>query len=304
MFLPDPFNLTRKVTKLIYKPDWLHSHASYPTPFQLDSHRISLFFSARDQGNRSHIGVMDMLDGEIISQPRLVLAPGEPGDFDQNGLTPACVIDVEGDLWLYYLGWQVKKEVPFQNQVGLAICKKGENSFQKHPAGPLLGINDMDHLSLSYPFVLREQDGFKMWYGSHLSWEADGFPMKHVIKYAHSEDGIHWQREGHICLDVTKNDYAFARPWVIPKEEGYEMYYCFRGASYQIGYAISADGLRWERKDHLLELGEMPGWAKQMQCYPSIATIHHQKVLFFNGNQYGQTGIGMMSKFGNEQMSR
>lgn len=304
MFRPDLFNSIRKVIKLIYKPDWLHSHASYPTPLQLDAHRISLFFSARDQLNRSHIGAMDMLDGEIISQPRLVLSPGGQGDFDQNGVTPACVIDVDGDLWLYYLGWQVKKKVPFQNQIGLAICKKGENSFHKQQYGPLMGINDIDHLSLSYPFVLRENEGFKMWYGSHLSWAADGFPMKHVIKYAHSKDGIHWQREGLICLDVEKEDYAFARPWVLATNKGYEMYYCFRGSSYQLGYAISEDGLHWERKDHLLDLGKMPDWTSAMQCYPAIGSINHKKVLFFNGNQYGKTGIGMISKLGNGEISR
>lgn len=284
------------MTRLIYKPNWLHSHATLPTPWQLDENRVRLFFSSRDAENRSHIGFVDMEAGEVVSEAKEVLSPGLIGSFDHHGVSPCCVLEVDGDVWLYYLGWNRGVDVPFRNSMGLAVWDKRKNSFQKTIEGPILDRNPIDPFTLSYPFVLKDENGFQMWYGSHLSWEKDGFPMQHVIKYAHSKDGIHWDRKGHICLDVEGNDYAFSRPWVLKTKEGYEMFYCFRGDAYRLGYATSQDGLSWERKDHLLEMKTQDLWANEMQCYPALTSWNHQQYLLFNGNQYGKTGIGVIEE--------
>jgi hypothetical protein len=256
-----------------------------------------MFFSSRDAQNRSHIYYVDMVNGLSMGEaPQLVLEPGGKGTFDQHGVSPCCVVEVEGKLWLYYLGWKRGIEVPFQNSIGLAIWDDAGKKFEKFSEEPILAPNSVDSLTLSYPFVLRDKSGFRMWYGSHLSWGKDGFPMQHVIKHAYSQDGIHWEREGHICLDVQGNDYAFSRPFVKRKKEGFEMYYCFRGEAYRIGYATSQDGLSWERKDHLISLKDLPAWASEMQCYPAITSWNGKERLLFNGNQYGKTGIGVVEE--------
>lgn len=284
------------MTRLLYKPNWLHSHATLPTPCQWDEHRVRLFFASRDAENRSHIGFVDVEDGKLISEAKEALAPGGVGAFDQHGVTPCCVLKVGRDMWMYYLGWNRGVDVPFRNAIGLAIWKNGEERFSRVGEGPILDRNLIDPYTLSYPFVLQVESGFRMWYGSHLSWAKDGFPMQHVIKYARSADGIHWEREGHICLNVEGKDYAFSRPWVLQTHQGLEMYYCYRGDRYRLGYAISSDGLTWERKDHLIQMKDFPIWASEMQCYPAITSWQGQLQLLFNGNQYGMTGIGVIRK--------
>lgn len=281
--------------KLIYKPNWLHSHATLPTPWPLDEKRLRLFFSARDEANRSHIGYMDIAEEKGISEVKEVLSPGATGAFDEHGVSPCCVLEVNGQLWLYYLGWQRAADVPFRNSIGLAVWDEKTGKFERMSDQPILGPNSVDPFTLSYPFVMEEKGAFRMWYGSHLSWEQDGFPMQHVIKHARSADGIHWERDGHICLDVEGDDYAFSRPWLRRIAGGFEMYYCFRGESYRLGYATSGDGLLWERKDEQIDVGELPAWAGDMQCYPAIGFLNHQKCLFFNGNGYGKTGIGKLA---------
>jgi SAM-dependent methyltransferase len=56
-----------------------------------------------------------------------------------------------------------------------------------------------------------------MWYVSGTKWEADNDQRQHYhhIKYAESVDGIHWQRNGIVCVDFGDQDeYAIARPIV------------------------------------------------------------------------------------------
>ena len=43
--------------------------------------------------------------------------------------------------------------------------------------------------SLSYPWVLRELDQYRMWYGSTVTWDAGNGEMLHVINHATSVNG-------------------------------------------------------------------------------------------------------------------
>ena len=56
--------------------------------------------------------------------------------------------------------------------------------------------------SISYPSILFEEEKFKMWYGSNLSWGGDQSQMNHVFKYAESADGLTWKRSGQIVVDL------------------------------------------------------------------------------------------------------
>jgi len=71
-----------------------------------------------------------------------------------------------------------------------------------------------------------------------LEREADTPKLKHYyhIRYAESEDGIHWKPNGMVCIDYQKDEYAIARP-VVYREDGiYKMWYCYRGGVIRIGW--------------------------------------------------------------------
>ena len=63
--------------------------------------------------------------------------------------------------------------------------------------------------------------------------------------------------------------------------------------AYRIGYAESADGLEWERLDHINGLEVAPeGWDSTMTCYPCVFALDGQVVMIYNGNRFSQTGFG------------
>jgi hypothetical protein len=280
------------------KAAWQHSHASLPTPWQWDADRWRVFFASRDAHNRSHIGFFDFnptKPNDILgSSEQPVLAPGMAGSFDAAGVSPACLLHKDGKLYLYYLGWNLAPDVPFRNSIGLAVWSESTQRFERCYPGPIMDRSPYDPLTLSYPYVMPTPRGYRMWYGSHLSWQRDGFPMQHLIKSAESQDGVDWKRDNQACLPLTETDYAFSRPWLRQQAGQYQMWYCYRGAGYRIGYASSADGQRWTRQDEiggLLPSGK--GWESQEVCYPAAFQWQGETYLLYNGNGYGETGVGL-----------
>ena len=72
------------------------------------------------------------------------------------------------------------------------------------------------------------------------------------------------------------------------------MWYSYRGSSYRIGYAESEDGVSWERKDHLAGISTSEdGWDSEMVAYAFVFDHRGQRYMLYNGNGYGQTGIGL-----------
>ena len=91
---------------LIFKPDkslfWSKTHAMIPTPIRLNKSEIKVFYSGRDELNRSHIGYVtfDLDKNFQITEKSLlpILSPGELGCFDDNGVTPSCASKIENRI--------------------------------------------------------------------------------------------------------------------------------------------------------------------------------------------------------------
>ena len=72
------------------------------------------------------------------------------------------------------------------------------------------------------------------------------------------------------------------------------MWYCSRGAAYRIGYAESADGVKWERLDAQAGITvSESGWDSEMTAYPWVFSHKSTNYMLYNGNGYGRTGIGL-----------
>jgi hypothetical protein len=201
---------------------------------------------------------------------------------------------VGNHVFLYYLGWNLGVTVPWRNSIGLGISNDVQSSFKKYTEAPILDRSAVDPYSISYPFVLKEDEIYRMWHGSNLSWGEKQEDMAHIIKYAESRDGIHWNRQGHIALNFKNpQEYAISRPCVIKEKNIYKMWYCYRGR-YRIGYAESHDGIDWIRKDEDVGIDVSPdGWDSEMVCYPFVFDHKGQRYMLYNGNGYGKTGFGL-----------
>jgi hypothetical protein len=95
---------------------------------------------------------------------------------------------------------------------------------------------------------------------------------------------------------ASDDEFGFGRPFVLDTGGLLRMWYSVRTFSkgYRIGYAESADGLHWDRQDERAGIDvSADGWDSQMICFPCIQTTSHGTYLFYNGNDYGETGFGV-----------
>jgi hypothetical protein len=277
---------------------WAASHVALPHVHRRADGGLELSFSSRDEEGRSQIGRADLEIG--ASGPRVdvrtepILGPGPLGAFDDRGVTTSCAVrDGEREL-LYYTGWAVGKTVPFYLYVGCAISTDGER-FERVSPAPILERSAVDPYLTASPWVLVEDGVWRMWYVSGTGWEVTaGEPRQsYHIKYAESDDGISWRRDGHVCVDYAgPEEHAFSRPCVVRDGDLYRMWFSVRGDAYRIGYAESRDGLEWERRDEEAGIASSGDWDSEMQAYPAVFDDGGKRYLLYDGNDYGRTGVG------------
>jgi predicted GH43/DUF377 family glycosyl hydrolase len=78
--------------------EWARSHAANPISEHVKGDIFRIYFSAREEKNRSSIGyvVVDLdADGRVVEIPREpVLRPGDLGMFDDCGASIGCILRV------------------------------------------------------------------------------------------------------------------------------------------------------------------------------------------------------------------
>ena len=91
---------------------------------------------------------------------------------------------------------------------------------------------------------------------------------------------------------------AFSHPTVWFDGIDYHMWFSYRSGlrdqTYRIGYAVSSDGIGWERD--LVSSGidvSSNGWDSEMIEYPYVFEHNGQVFMLYNGNGYGKTGFGL-----------
>ncbi len=262
---------------------------------------IRVYFAPRDSKNRSQLNYFDINLNEPKKILNLNLEPiykhGPVGAFDDCGVTPGSFVHFNNKKAYYYTGWSLTKTVPMNNSIGIAFYNENTNKFERVGDGPIMTRTLHEPYSCASPFVLNDNDKLRMWYASMDEWKNNGEDSLHVynLKYAESDDGINWKRECEIALDYKDNsEYAFGRPFVLKESGLYKMWYAVRGDYYTIGYAESNDGHKWIRKDHLAGISvSETGWDSEMIEYPFIFDHKNNRYMFYNGNGYGRTGIGL-----------
>jgi hypothetical protein len=278
-------------------PPWAASHLALPI-----AARDHLYFCSRDEAGRARPGRVTLRaeDDETLrcgphaAGPLLDLGP--LGAFDDAGVTTSCVVHDGPRTLLYYTGWMLGRSVPFYLSAGLAVSDDGGASFIRASPAPILERSAVDPFMTASPWVLRDGRTWRMWYVSCDRWDiVDGAPKHwYHVRYAESDDGVAWRREGRVAIDFADPDeYAIARPCVIREGDRYRMWFSARGTAYRLGYAESADGLSWHRDDGAVGLEPAPdGFDAEMQAYPCLAEVGGGRHLLYNGDGYGRTGIG------------
>lgn len=287
---------------LVIRPDtllpWMRTHCMVPTPHMLDGGLVRVYFSGRDESNRSNIGfaVLDLNEnGKLLEySPMPILTPGDLGCFDDNGVSPSCVMQVNGQLHLYYIGWNPGSTVRVHLFGGLAISTNGGKTFERWSRAPIIERSRTDPFLNTAPWVVRAGDEYRMYYVSGCGWVHKDLP-RYNIKLACSRDGKVWQRDGHVCINFKDDsENALARPYVIFEDGVWKMWFAHKGKTYRLGYAESLDGITWVRRDELAGLDVSPcGFDSDMIEYAAVVKYDGRHFMFYNGNNYGVDGIGL-----------
>jgi len=291
---------------LIYVPDgsrpWARSHAFPPTPHLRDDGILRIYVSFCDEDMVGRVGFVDVEANDPSQVLRVAQDPvldiGTDGSFDENGVLPLSVVEVDGLLFLYYVGYQLGTKVRYYQFTGLAMSDDGGETFSRVSRAPVLDRSDSELTTRGSAFVIKDGDRFRMWYAAGSDWTQvrDKALPVYTIRYLESPDGVHWPEEGRSCLGFEDEDeHALARPWVVNDGARLQMFYSVRTRSrgYRIGYAESGNGIAWTRKDGEAGIDvSRRGWDSEMIAYGSI--FRHQGVtrMFYNGNGLGRAGFG------------
>lgn len=292
---------------LIIKPGkykWMLTHAQNPFPEKITNDLYKIHFAGRNKYGYAQGGYVIININhpskilKITNNPTLTI--GELGCFDDCGVMPSCIVNYNNLQYMYYTGWTLRVATPFSFYIGLAISKNRGKTLQKISKAPVMGMSHIEPFMTCSPYVVFENNIWRMWYVSCTGWQGKRNTSKirhfYHIKYTESKNGIDWNPQGTICIDYHKNEYAIARPIVYKDRGYYHMWYCYRGENktYRAGYAKSKDGIRWERNDKNVGINtSSTGWDSQMICYPCVFKHEDNWYMLYNGNNYGKTGCGL-----------
>ena len=140
---------------------WMKTHCMVPTPVLLSNGIVKVFFSGRNQSNISYIGyaIVDLKkNGEIISYSKdPILCPGRLGCFDDNGVTPSCLIKVKSKLLLFYIGWNPGSTVRMHLFGGLATSSDDGESFKRWSEAPIIERSKNDPYLNTAPWIVNNK---------------------------------------------------------------------------------------------------------------------------------------------------
>jgi len=282
---------------------WQHSHAYTPTPIRLNDEIFRIFVSFLDKKKVGRVGFVDVSAQDpttilnISETPSLDI--GEPGAFDDNGVTPVSVVRDGDDLRLYYIGWQLCEQVRYMLFVGLAASTDNGETFSRIQKVPILERSQDEMIVRTAANVMCDQDLWRMWYiaGSETILVNGKVTPTYSMKYAESKNGIDWPSEGKLIMSPQGSDeYGFGRPYVLNNDAGFEMWYSIRSHTrgYHIGYATSSNGIDWARKDDIATLeASTDGWDSEMIAFGGICDSPDHRFIFYNGNGFGRDGFGV-----------
>jgi hypothetical protein len=286
------------IFKIKNQKEWMKTHAALPFVDKIQDGIYRIYFSTRDSKKRASTGFVeyDFNNEKILDiSKKPILSHGKVGSFDEDGVMSSCIINHQNKKFLYYTGWSSPKSTPFNWSIGLAISKNNGQTFEKISDGPIISKNCFDPFFVGSPSVIFEQNRWKMWYVSSKGWKKSkkGMIAPYFLKYAESKNGINWEINDDTAIDISKGEKGLGRASVIKENGIYKMWYSYSAKKYRIGYAESKNGKEWKRMDHKAGITiSKKGWDSDTIEYPCVFKHHKNKLMLYNGNNFGKTGFG------------
>ena len=157
-----------------FRSDWRWSSALTPTPFVRMCGVTRVFAGFRDQLGVSRIGYVDLDEtctriARISEKP--VLDVGTPGCFDDNGVILGDVLRIGDRVYMFYVGFQLVKNVKFLAFSGLAVSVDDGDTFTRLTQTPFLDRRQDEIYIGAIHSVLPEDHQIRIWYAAGNGWQ-------------------------------------------------------------------------------------------------------------------------------------
>jgi hypothetical protein len=281
------------------------THAMLPTP-RVTKAGMSVLFASCDRELRGRVFSVDLPPSDsmkfIGDRPKLVFDLGSPGAFDADGVNPSQLVERDGFLFLYYIGWhRQSSDVPYTLFAGMAVSDDDGASFRRCSNDPILPPVQGEEYFRTAPYVYMAGGRWGMLYiggGTFFNGPGGKRLPTYSLRQTYSDDGIVWDQPSRELLrpNTARGEIGFGRPvgwhdgsgWPelmlsIRTVQGYRL----AGLSYGASAAL--------RQRELLPTSKL-GWDSEMVCFGAPCVAGESEFLFYNGNQFGRAGFGLASR--------
>ena len=260
-----------------------------------DHEIIEGFVSGRDTMGRSLIGRINFNTStgqieSVSSDPIIDL--GQRGAFDENGLSYPNYCVFKDEEYIFYTGWIEGVQQKWYNGVGL--LKLNElNTWERTSKAPIFHRSDADFIGFGSNFVMRDMEKYIMLITRFEKWSSDGSPS-YNLKISTNVDIFNFEFCEDVVLPFENGEYIHSKPFLLKLKNKYLIFFSKRGSTYSISCAQSEDLINWQRVNSVLDLNmEDVGIFSEMVCYPCLIITPTKVFIFYTGDGYGKSGIGI-----------
>lgn len=271
------------------------THIANPVVVSMPSSAIRIYFNSRNQLGASEIWSIDLISNDlVIDQSTLrkqFSIDSHSPDYCKRGISLGNFFYHQGVPHISFMGWRDHVTSMWEGAVGFLKLDSNFDVFEVSET-PIFSPDRAQSLSLSYPHVVSSSSEFQIWVGCTVTWDGGNGEMVHPLrKYALSHDLSNHE----LILEVPHNlglSQAFSRPNFIRYRSKEYIAYSVRGSKskYRIEFCEIL------RNNSLVQPYKFEstgiGWESDMVEYPYLAEINNHLIMFYNGNGFGQSGLG------------
>lgn len=274
-------------------------YVSNPTPLIINKTIFRLFFNSRDEKNRSSIYSIDITYPEFLpnyESIKLQMMFGNNSQYFSHGISLGQIFQVNNCKFVTVMGWKNHYSKHWEGQLGYVPINSSGNLTALSDK-PWVSLGESDSVSLSYPVIIPETGYLRIWYGTTITWDAGNGEMLHILKEGKIDLEGNFRKTKSTVPYILGHAQAFSRPAVLEVNGSRLLAYSFRGSAskYRIGFMWLNDYSSASQLNGIKSFEPSENsWENEMVEYPSFLTIENNIYMFYNGNEFGKTGVGVV----------